>query len=84
MYTNESNHPSLPLLAPSLLLSLPPFPSFRQHCRISTHPYIPTGDGMSTDATGVISPPHHQPSTVTAPVNTQQQLPAGVCMYNVY
>ena len=44
---------------------------------------LPTGHGMSTGATGVTSSPHHQSSTVTAPVNTQQQLPAagrGMCL----
>ena len=35
---------------------------------------------MSTGATGVTPSPHHQSSTVTTTVNTQQQLPAGVCV----
>ena len=41
---------------------------------------------MSTGATGVTPSSHHQSSTVTVPVNTQQQLPAGVCIsyYNQF
>ena len=37
---------------------------------------------MSTGATGVTPSPHYLSSTVTAhaPFNTQQQLPAGMCI----